>query len=151
MTDANVSIIMYGDLHTSPILPLSNSKNNFERNQRDVFLVETKSVGKLQKLQVSHDGSGLGPAWHLNHIEIVDRMTRESYYFLADRWMDKKDGTNVVMLEPASRDSDKQVYQVVVTTGDKRGSGTDADISVILFGDKAVSPEMKLDNSANNL
>ena len=35
-------------------------------------------------------------------------------------------------------------------TGDVRGAGTDADISVILISDIGESQEMKLDNSKNN-
>ena len=37
-----------------------------------------------------------------------------------------------------------------VRTQDKRGAGTDADISVILFGDKNKTGELKLESSANN-
>lgn len=38
----------------------------------------------------------------------------------------------------------KQVYKVTVRTSDKRGAGTDADISIILFGETATSAELKL-------
>ena len=41
-------------------------------------------------------------------------------------------------------------WQVSVQTGDKRGGGTDADVSVILFGSEGTSSEVKLDNSKNN-
>lgn len=40
--------------------------------------------------------------------------------------------------------------QVKVRTGDVRGAGTDADISIILIGSKASSEEILLESSADN-
>ncbi|KAG1672531.1 hypothetical protein FOA52_002840, partial [Chlamydomonas sp. UWO 241] len=126
-TDANVDVMMYGDKRNSPLLRLDNSKDNFERAMTDEcvvettnvgkitklqFVVETTDVGKITKLQVGQDDSGIGAAWHLEHVEIFN--------------------------------------QVSVQTGDARGAGTDADVSVIMLGEKATSAEMKLDNSKNN-
>ena len=56
----------------------------------------------------------------------------------------------MITLEPSNAAGAKQRWKVAVQTGDERGSGTDADISIILFGDKAQSAEMKLESSANN-
>ena len=140
--------------------------------------------------------SGLGAAWHLDHVEILHQATGERTYFVAERWLDKKEGTSIVVLEPANAPGQKQTYkvgvkgwgeglegagleadvqggggggphgailivliytdmcvgcwQVSVQTGDKRGGGTDADVSVILFGSEGTSSEVKLDNSKNN-
>lgn len=43
-----------------------------------------------------------------------------------------------------------QRYKVSVQTADKRGAGTDADISIIFMGNKGSSKEMRLESSANN-
>lgn len=40
--------------------------------------------------------------------------------------------------------------QVSIQTGDVRGAGTDADISIILFGANGQSQELKLESSADN-
>jgi hypothetical protein len=40
--------------------------------------------------------------------------------------------------------------QVSVRTGDVRGAGTDADISIILMGSKGQSNEIPLESSADN-
>ncbi len=40
--------------------------------------------------------------------------------------------------------------QVRVRTGDVRGAGTDADVSIILMGSKAQSEEIQLESSADN-
>lgn len=37
-----------------------------------------------------------------------------------------------------------------VRTSDKRGAGTDADISIILMGANGNSPELKLESSSND-
>ena len=51
-------------------MPLENSKNNFERNQHDTFLLKLPDVGKLTKIQIGHDGWGAGAAWHLARVEV---------------------------------------------------------------------------------
>ena len=43
-----------------------------------------------------------------------------------------------------------QRYKVSVQTADKRGAGTDADISISILGSKGSSKEMRLESSANN-
>lgn len=42
------------------------------------------------------------------------------------------------------------LHHVVLWPSDIRGAGTDADISVILTGDKGSSKELRLESSANN-
>ncbi len=41
-------------------------------------------------------------------------------------------------------------YKVTVYTGDKRGAGTDANVTINIFGENGNSGERKLDNSKNN-
>lgn len=52
--------------------------------------------------------------------------------------------------QPSAAPCCHNLVQVSVQTGDVRGAGTDADISVILISDTGESQEMKLDNSKNN-
>lgn len=54
-TDANVSCVLHGALGSSPLLPLENSANNFERGARDEFVMESSDVGTLSKLRIGHD------------------------------------------------------------------------------------------------
>ncbi len=56
--------------------------------------------------------SGLGPAWHLSHVEVVSQATGQQAYFLADQWLDKKLGTLTIMLEPSDAKGAKQIYKV---------------------------------------
>lgn len=41
-------------------------------------------------------------------------------------------------------------YKVTVLTGDKRGAGTDADVSIVLYGNLGDSGEWKLNNKTEN-
>ncbi|KAH0617711.1 hypothetical protein JD844_016210 [Phrynosoma platyrhinos] len=62
-TDANVHIILFGNLDTSPLIQLSKSLDNrdpFERGKIDTFKIKTKKVGRLQKIEIGHDGKGFG-------------------------------------------------------------------------------------------
>lgn len=44
----------------------------------------------------------------------------------------------------------KQRYKVSIRTGDRKGAGTDSDVSVILIGADGSSKETKLESHANN-
>jgi hypothetical protein len=56
-----------------------------ERGQRDEFLVEAPDVGELTKLQIGHNNKVLGPAWHLQHVEIHNQTTNARAFFVADQ------------------------------------------------------------------
>jgi hypothetical protein len=73
-TDANVSCMLMGDKANTPTFVLENSRNNFEKGQRDEFVMESVDVGAIKKLQIGHDNKGLGPAWHLDHVEVIHQV-----------------------------------------------------------------------------
>ncbi|PNH12713.1 Lipoxygenase y domain-containing protein 1 [Tetrabaena socialis] len=149
-TDANVSCMLMGDKANTPTFPLENSRNNFEKGQRDEFILESIDIGTIKKLQIGHDNKGLAAAWRLDHVEVIHQARQETYYFLADQWLDAKSNTLMITLEPANAAGAKQVYKVSVRTSDKRGAGTDADVSIILMGAIGNSPELKLESGKND-
>lgn len=60
-TDANVSLILFGENGDSGTLPLkeSNKSNKFERNQMDEFsFSDMLSLGDLCKVRIWHDNKG---------------------------------------------------------------------------------------------
>ncbi|KAK9824333.1 hypothetical protein WJX72_009517 [[Myrmecia] bisecta] len=148
-TDANVTCVLHGAAGISPAFKLENGKDNFEKGHKDEFLVQSADVGKFTKLQIGHDNKGVSAAWHLQHVEVLNQSSGERATFVADRWLDAANGT-VVTLEPSAGPQPKQRYKVMVQTADTRGAGTDADVSVILVGDKASSKELVLESSADN-
>jgi lipoxygenase homology domain-containing protein 1 len=80
-TDANVFVSIYGENGDTGERQLkeSQNKNKFERAQEDVFDVEAADLGKLRKLKVWHDNSGIGAAWFLDRIEVVDTDSDRRY------------------------------------------------------------------------
>lgn len=40
--------------------------------QEDVFVLKAIDLGKLVKVKIRHDNSGLGGAWFLDRIEVED-------------------------------------------------------------------------------
>jgi hypothetical protein len=41
-------------------------------------------------------------------------------------------------------------FRVAVTTSDVRGAGTDANVAIVLYGEKGDTGERKLESSAND-
>jgi lipoxygenase homology domain-containing protein 1 len=73
--------------------------------------------------------------------------------FVWNDWIKAQKGKqlNLVTIQASSAPSTDEVYSIKVHTGDVRGAGTDADISIILFGDdKQRSTELRLADSANS-
>lgn len=60
-TDANVSLIVFGEYGDTGTLPLktSTNRNKFERKTKDVFrFPDLLSLGELSKVRVWHDNKG---------------------------------------------------------------------------------------------
>jgi hypothetical protein len=51
----------------------------------------------VQSLHISHDGSGLGPAWHLARIEVTNTSSGEALVFPYNGWLDEKHGTSQLL------------------------------------------------------
>ena len=63
-TDANVSLIIFGENGDSGVLALkeSSNRNKFERKQVDVFrFADIFSLGELSKVRIWHDNKGEFP------------------------------------------------------------------------------------------
>lgn len=55
---------------TTGRLPLSNSKNNFERAMVDVFTSTALNVGDISHIVIGHDNAQAGADWHLNNVRV---------------------------------------------------------------------------------
>jgi lipoxygenase homology domain-containing protein 1 len=62
-TDATVFCSIIGAQGKTRQVKLDNSKNNFEKGATDIFTFQDADCGKIEKLIIGHDGSGLGAAW----------------------------------------------------------------------------------------
>eukprot|EP01125_Pyxidicula_operculata_P000601 TRINITY_DN105_c0_g1_i2.p1 TRINITY_DN105_c0_g1~~TRINITY_DN105_c0_g1_i2.p1 ORF type:complete len:1400 (+),score=456.41 TRINITY_DN105_c0_g1_i2:301-4200(+) len=152
-TDANVSIVIYGETDNSGVRILDTSADNFERNKTDVFGVRCVDLGKLTKIRIGHDNSGYAPGWFLDKVIIKREGTDGIYYFMYGNWLDSDNGTEKEI--PAS-DADGKTYlplvnyKVTVLTGNVKGAGTDADVSINIYGTNGDTGDRILDSNGNN-
>uniref|UniRef100_A0AAY4CCY2 PLAT domain-containing protein n=1 Tax=Denticeps clupeoides TaxID=299321 RepID=A0AAY4CCY2_9TELE len=69
-TNANVFLQIYGDQGKTELLTLKSRSNNFEKGTTEIFKIEAADVGKIFKIRIGHDGSGLGSGWFLEKVDI---------------------------------------------------------------------------------
>lgn len=98
-TDAKVFVQLIGSLDESDKIVLDKSKltsktskDLFEAGQCDEFVVSTDVLGKLQKIRIGHDNSGIGSGWHCNRVEIKNQLTGTTYTFPCNNWLSKDEG-----------------------------------------------------------
>jgi lipoxygenase homology domain-containing protein 1 len=72
-TDARVYMRIYGEKGDTGRVRLKRTKDSskmFERGQIDEFVVESEDLGKIEKIEIGHDGRGVGAGWFLDHVQI---------------------------------------------------------------------------------
>ncbi|XP_036382736.1 lipoxygenase homology domain-containing protein 1-like [Megalops cyprinoides] len=156
-TDANVFISLFGDYGITPKVHLaSKNRTAFEKNKTDVFRIKTNNVGPIQKIRIEHDNTGLNPGWFLDRVVVTD-MSRPHlrFYFACNNWLSKEEGDGLFVRDLLGSLNPMDVpkynkYIVSVFTADVKGSGTDADVFLNIFGENGDTGERKLDNDKNN-
>ncbi|TRZ03142.1 hypothetical protein DNTS_014536 [Danionella cerebrum] len=156
-TDASILLQIYGEKGKSDEMKLDNKTDNFEQGQLDKFMVELPDLGKLQKLRIWHEKRNPFAGWHLSKISIMKTLTKETYKFPCERWLDTNEDDNEVVRElPATGDLIPEPlplvkYRVTVYTGSVSGGGTDAHVFLCLIGEQGDSGDRALVNCKNNV
>uniref|UniRef100_A0A3Q2WL46 Lipoxygenase homology PLAT domains 1b n=1 Tax=Haplochromis burtoni TaxID=8153 RepID=A0A3Q2WL46_HAPBU len=152
-TDANVFITLFGDYGITPKVHLASSCTAFERAKTDVFRIRTHNVGSLKKI-IEHDNTGLNPSWFLDRVVVTDVIRPHlRFYFACNNWLSKVEGDGLYIrdllgsIDPMEIPKNK--FVVSVFTADVKGSGTDADVFINIFGEFG-DTERRLDNDKNN-
>uniref|UniRef100_A0AAR2KCT6 PLAT domain-containing protein n=1 Tax=Pygocentrus nattereri TaxID=42514 RepID=A0AAR2KCT6_PYGNA len=148
---ANVFVTLYGQFGVTPKVHLaSKSRTAFEKNKTDVFRIKTHNVGPIKKLRIEHDNTGMSASWFLDRVIVTD-MSRPHlrYFFACNSWLSREEGDGLTVryllgsLNPM--DIPKQnKYIASVFTMDVKGSGTDADVYLTIFGEHGDTGERKL-------
>ena len=112
-------------------------------------MVQTENIGKLTGVDIGIDGKGMGASWHLNMVTVANLGDGEKIFFHHNDWLQDKN-LRVTLKPAAPGDASMHNYVVQVVTSDIRGSSCDANVSLVIFGDKGDSGELSLDNSVNN-
>ncbi|XP_078590357.1 lipoxygenase homology domain-containing protein 1-like isoform X3 [Branchiostoma floridae x Branchiostoma japonicum] len=165
-TDSNVYITIYGqrgDTGKRELVRSQNSDMKFEQGQMDLFELEAVSLGELQKVIIGHDGHGLGSGWHLDKVVIKESPNaEEKYTFPCGRWLDENEDDKLterellVQAESSAKspdhaqatedttDNTKDEWTVRVTTSEDVNAGTDAQVTLTVYGDKGSSGPLQL-------
>ena len=55
-----------------------------------MFSVKGSRVPVIERLWIGHNDRGLGSAWHLDRVELMQVSSGKRFVFIANRWLDKK-------------------------------------------------------------
>uniref|UniRef100_A0A8C9SD10 Lipoxygenase homology PLAT domains 1 n=1 Tax=Scleropages formosus TaxID=113540 RepID=A0A8C9SD10_SCLFO len=156
-TDANVFVTLFGDYGITPKMHLaSKNRTAFEKNKTDVFRIKTNNVGPLKKIRIEHDNTSLSASWFLDRVIVTDVSRPQlRFYFPCNNWLSKEEGDKLYVrdllgsLNPMDMPKYNK-YIVSVFTSDVKGSGTDADVFINIFGEIGDTGERRLDNDKDN-
>ncbi|XP_076139289.1 lipoxygenase homology domain-containing protein 1-like [Alosa pseudoharengus] len=152
-TDANVFVTLFGEYGVTPKVHLaSKNRSAFEKNKTDVFRIKTHNVGTIQKLRIEHDNTGMNAGWFLDRVVLTD-MSRPHlrFFFCCNNWLSREDGDGLIYrdllgsLNPMDLPKLNK-YMLSVFTADVKGSGTDADVFLNIFGAKGDLGDRRLDS-----
>jgi hypothetical protein len=55
----------------------------------DEFVLPAQWVGKLERVRLRHDNTGVNPGWYVEKVTVEDMETNEVYEFPCHRWLAK--------------------------------------------------------------
>ncbi|XP_072290031.1 lipoxygenase homology domain-containing protein 1 [Eucyclogobius newberryi] len=156
-TDANVFVTLFGEFGITPKVHLaSKSRTAFEKAKTDVFRIRTHNVGNIKKIRIEHDNTGMNASWFLDRVVVTDVIRPHlRFYFACNNWLSKDEGDHLYIrdllgtMDPMDMPKYNK-YIVSVFTADVKGSGTDADVFINIFGENGDTGERRLDNEKDN-
>jgi len=131
-TNANVSVIIYGDERYTSKLEVNSYIGNFaesafEAGDTDQLTVKAEDVGNITSVEISSDQAGAGSAWDLQYLKILK--DGKEYFFFPNNTLGGGYPTNVILQPSMPAD-----YTFTIKTADVRTAGTDSDTYFELIG-----------------
>jgi len=113
--------------------------NKFEKGSIDVFLVQAVDLGDLDTIRIGHDNWGAGAAWYLDKAVVIDPRTAVETEFPCGRWFSRKEDDGLIERTLYALGSNNQIkattrYSVRVATGKVSQAGTDANVTLTIYG-----------------
>uniref|UniRef100_A0A671XMC4 Lipoxygenase homology PLAT domains 1 n=1 Tax=Sparus aurata TaxID=8175 RepID=A0A671XMC4_SPAAU len=143
-TDANVFVTLFGDFGVTPKVHLASKYADFM----------SRYGGCLPRIE--HDNTGMNASWFLDRVVVTD-MNRPHlrFYFACSNWLSREEGDNLFVRDLLGSMNPMDVpklnkYIVSVFTADMKGSGTDADVFLNIFGETGDTGERRLDSDKDN-
>ncbi|ELT98105.1 hypothetical protein CAPTEDRAFT_225952 [Capitella teleta] len=145
-TDANVYVQLFGergDTGKRKMLKSREEGNKFESGKKDIFEIEAVDLMELTRVVVGHDGKGFGAGWYLDKVAVKPGEDAENkYVFNCGRWLDKgeddaKIERELEITQVIDGDEDPPEegdWRILIMTSDKNNAGTDAQVTLTVFG-----------------
>lgn len=115
----------------------STCRNDFERGSTGLYDIECTDVGPLTKIIIGHDNSGMGASWHCQSVTVDNLKTGEHLHFEINRWFSKNQDDKAIEREyfaAPAKSGPRTRWLLSVYTGTQTGAGTDASVSVEIYG-----------------
>ncbi|UJR10158.1 hypothetical protein I4U23_014374 [Adineta vaga] len=145
--DSNVMLCIYGkdDLTKNFALTktMDHSQAKFDKNSQLEFELKGINVGKIEKINIGHDGKDADQQWLLKSVKIQKK--DEEYIFKADRMLSKNEQNFVDLFpEEALPEQDQVVYKITVVTSSEDDSNTDSGVFMTIYGEKGRTKQFQL-------
>ncbi|MEE9430456.1 MAG: PLAT/LH2 domain-containing protein [Melioribacteraceae bacterium] len=137
-TNANVSLDIIGSKGSTNFFNVNSyiKSKDFITGYTESFTLPLKDIGQIKEVKVKSDSSGFNNNWFLNRIIISKQGQTKHSIFSFFNWI--KPDTNYTL------ELGQKEYSINIHTGDVAHGGTDANVSMILFGSKRKSRIIKL-------
>lgn len=153
-TSAGVFIQLHGSKAESKRVALKNhGEVNFERGQKDVFVLKELDLGEIESVTVSHDNSSTFNArfdadWFLDQVTVRD--SNSEWVFPCRRWLSKTKEDRQTRRTLYSRAAEANIaYKVTTFTADRPGAGTLGNVLIQLHGQRGTAgPFVELRNTS---
>nr|XP_006814608.1 PREDICTED: lipoxygenase homology domain-containing protein 1-like [Saccoglossus kowalevskii] len=146
-TNANVFMTIYGKKGDSGKRVLYKSMNNdvkFQREQRDVFVIEAVHLMDLKKVVIGHDGKVAGKGWFLDKVIIRESEDSDKdFYFPCRKWLDVGQDDKKIERELKVSKADYE-YTVWITTSSESNPRNNALVHLVVYGSKGKSDPILL-------
>ncbi|XP_061672103.1 LOW QUALITY PROTEIN: lipoxygenase homology domain-containing protein 1-like [Syngnathoides biaculeatus] len=165
-TKENVWIILEGRKARSKEFLLENKKNKFTCGAADTFEFSSKHLGEIAGICVGHitkDGKKVKSesSWHMAEVVVTEKELGNKYFFKCDARVpsaSKKDRFQTFECYKSAESFASKVrklvpvkYETIVTTGDVKDAGTDADVRITVYGVNGDSRRRRLRKKNRNL
>ena len=118
-------------------IPESGAFRRGEIDAVNLRLGPAVDPGRIERVDVVHDGSGSMAGWYLDSIEVDDRTLHYGCWLASDEPPFRRDASSLY-------DEELRAYDIVVRTSEALFAGTDAEVSIQLIGSRATTAPMRL-------
>jgi len=113
-----------------------------KRGEAQVFRLKSVDVGRVKKIRVEQDGEGSDNTWLLDRLVVVDiAKPLDPIYFPCGQWLspEKQLHRDLLGSRDPSMSSKMNTYTIHTFTGDVSKSSCDANVHVVLYGERGES------------